>query len=155
MAPPPPAPNAPQLLEKDIRDWIRLSNELSDLKAKEAALRKSIADRVFATNKQPNGAWPEGTTKGTAETTSATFKGSLKQHFKREVLIEAKAGVLEELAELDEAPDDLVIIDLFKQKWELSKSTYNKLSDAQKAIVDKALVISPAHIELDLVELPK
>jgi hypothetical protein len=160
LLPPPPAPApipAPfstydTSLEADIRKWQSEKDKLAKAKAEETRLRERIAKRVFTP--LPTGYFPEGTNNAIKADESGTqWKVSLKQNYKREVLEESETQTKLQLSQMG-VPDDL-ISGLIKRNPELSKSTYNKLNEDQQAVADHMLTLKPAHIELEITELPK
>ena len=139
-----------QQLDIDVKEWMSLKAWLDKGKEREMELRKSIADRVLGDTKLPNGAFPEGTRKGTGVGEEQQYRVILTTQWKRDVLDEMIAPTWAE-AQLtaDEAKD------LLKYKPEISVRAYRKLPEAKQLIVDKMLNCKQGSITLEIIPIPK
>jgi len=117
-------------------EWDATKKQLSQLKMKEALLRKAIFESFFpapveGTNKFPlNGGW------------------LLKADYPIERKVDPTSLDLnkERLREIGIPVDDLI-----RYKPELSKRPYNKLTDEQRTEFDEVLIIKPGSPQLEIV----
>lgn len=137
-------------LEKDIAEWTALKTWLATGKARELELRNSIAARIFADMKQPNGYFPEGARTSTYSGYVMNYKSKLDAKLHREILEEMMVPTLNE-AQLtaDESKG------LIRGKPELGLKAYRALPEAKQKIIDKMIVVKPGQITLEVDPLPK
>lgn len=148
--PPPPAPNPADVLRAAILNWKRAKEMLAAAKSSESQFRGWLAQYLFATNRQPNGAFPEGTTKTSLDIGNEMVNGKVVQKIKREI---EEALMAPTLAEAQLTPEQGM--GLIKVSYEISVSKLKELPPDKRAIVEKMLVIKPASIELEIELVPK
>lgn len=129
--------------QADLAEWYKLTEQLSDLKAKETVLRSRIY-KYFFTNPV------EGT-----NTYVLPDKYQLKAVRKVERKVdEAALQVFRQPQEgKNTSKFEEVEVNagtLFKTKFELVVSEYRKLSDDQKKVVDQVLIIKDGSPQLDI-----
>jgi hypothetical protein len=115
-----------------ILEWKEIQNKLSSLKDEELELRKQIHKLIFKETIET------GTHKhnlGNGYSLKLTCKNNLKVD---------SADVVEQYA--------ADYLSVFKKKYDLSMTEYNKLSDSEKKIVDRVLTFTPGTPSLELVE---
>lgn len=132
-------------LEKDIKEWETLKLWIETAKAKEMTLRKSIADRAFASKRLANGFLPEGTNRTTLQVGGGEYEAKMVQKLNRTVLSEMVGPTMTELVALNPLAADLI-----KTEYTVSVSTYKKLTTEQQAIADRMLVVKPGTVTLEL-----
>lgn len=121
-------------LDSRIAEWKTLTAWLAVAKEREPALRKEIAEAIFA------GPFKEGTATTSLDTDSTCYKAKLVSKFNYKV-DEAKARELNAPA--------------IKWKPELSITEYRKLTDAEKNIANQCLTITPGAITLEIEAVKK
>ena len=126
----------PKTLSQRLWEWNNLSDELDRVKAKEMAMRKELFGEIFTAptegvNKfELPGGWK----------LNATYKLDRKPD---EALLH---GTLTKLAERG-----VEVADLIKITPSLSVSAYKKLSEADRKLMDEALIIKPASPSMELI----
>lgn len=132
-----------QVTETDLAEWYKLTVDLAALKAKEALLRPRIYRHFF-----PNPV--EGTN---------TFVLPDKYQLKAVRKIDRKVDEASMFAFKAPQPEkniskfeeaEINADELFKTKFELVTSSYRKLSDEQRKIVDQVLIIKDGSPQLDI-----
>jgi hypothetical protein len=132
----------------DIEKWYKLQEQLTELKAAEAMLRRRLADHFFPTP-----------TEGSADNKYALNDGTgailqMDHKINRKVLepeLDAyKAAMRDPGANVPKLP----LNKLIKYKPELVKAEYNKLTEAEQKAVDTFLDVKPGMPDLKVV-IPK
>jgi hypothetical protein len=130
--------------------WIAAKDALSRAKDEETALRSQVAEAYFGDKKELSGCYPKGTNKEATNTEEGAMKVKLVQKMNYSVLEELEAATLAEVKLAGVA----YAHELIRRKPELSLTAYNKLTEAQRSIVDKMLVVKPGSIELEASYIP-
>lgn len=144
-------PDQLKQLDADIAEWLKLQEWMAVGKEREMNLRKSIAERAMGSTKLANGAFPEGTQKGSVEGADGQrYAVKLTTKWSRDVLPEMISSVWAQ-AQLtaDEAKD------LLKYKPEISVRAYKALPEAKKVIIDQMITCKQGSIALEVIPLPK
>lgn len=138
-------------LDADIKEWQGISGWMKQAKDREMELRKKIADAALGKTKLANGAFPEGTQKGTAVGSDGQrYAVVLVTQWKRDVLPEMINAVWTQ-AKL--TPDEAK--DLLKYTPEMSVRAYRKLPEAKQLVIDQMLNCKQGSITLEVIPLPK
>lgn len=128
--------------QADLATWFKMSEELTKLKVAESLLRKRLFDHFFKDPKEGTNDYPldEG----------YVLKG---QRIVNRKVVEADLEALKDAIRADGSNlPKLPINKLVKYKVELVKSEYNKLSDEDKKIFDRALEIKDGSPSMDIVK---
>lgn len=132
----------PGVTQADLITWFKMQEELSKLKVAESLLRKRIFAHYFT---NPT----EGVNNHPLDDGYVLKGGHVINRKVVEADLEAlQAAMKAEGANLPKLP----INKLVKWKPELVKSEYNKLSDEDKLVFDRALEIKPGSPTLDIVK---
>lgn len=137
-------------LEQDVAAWQQLKVWLADAKDREKVLRDSIAARMFASIKQPNGAFKEGTTNLAIPGNAGIYNAKLNSKLNRTILEELLVPTLAEAALTAEEAKGLI-----RGKPELGLVAYKNLPEEKRRIIDKMLSVKQGAIELDITTVPK
>lgn len=127
-----------EVTQADIEEWYRLKDELGKLKSKEALLRSRIFKSKFPDPK-------EGTNR-------VDLGGGYSLKATHEINRKVDPGELQALGEAmtkGEAPP-LPLDKLIKWVPELAIKEYRTLTDNEKGIFDKCLIIKPGSAQLEI-----
>ena len=102
------------IIDDKLEKWKEVSNQLAVLKEQEMALRKEIVDGYFPVFK-------EGTNK--VETPSGILTYQARYN---------KSIIIKDVEELEGIIEEYQLQDIFKKKYEVNSTAYNKLDDATK-----------------------
>lgn len=132
----------PGITQADLENWFKMQEQLTQLKAAESLLRKRIFQHYFTNPTEGVNSHPIGD--------GFVLKGG---HVINRKVIEAdlealQASIKAEGSNLPKLP----INKLVKWKPELVKSEYNKLSDDEKKVFERALEIKPGSPTLEIVK---
>ena len=132
----------PGITQADLENWFKMQEQLTQLKAAESLLRKRIFQHYFTNPTEGVNNYPLAD--------GFVLKGG---HVINRKVLEPDLEALKEAikAEGSNLPK-LPIAKLVKWKPELVKSEYNKLSDDEKKVFDRALEIKPGSPTLDIVK---
>jgi hypothetical protein len=132
----------------DIAKWYEIQEQLTELKAAEAMLRRRLADHFFKDPKEGSAENKYPLNDGTGAILQMDHK--INRTVLEPELDAYKAAVKEEGSNLPKLP----LNKLVKYKPELVKSEYNKLTAEERAACDTFLNIKPGMPDLKVV-IPK
>jgi hypothetical protein len=132
----------------DVAKWYLMKQQLTELTAAEAMLRRRLADHFFP---KPT----EGSAGNKHELKDGTGAVLQMDHKINRTVLEAeldalKAACKEEGSNLPKLPFNKLV----KYKPELAKGEYNKLTKEEREVFDRALNIKPGMPDLKVV-IPK
>jgi hypothetical protein len=131
---------------EDLAKWFLIKKQLGELKAVEAMMRKRIFNFYFPAPEEGTNTFP--LKDGTGAELKATHVIDRKvDEGELEALKEAMFAEGSNLPELD-------LTKLIKWKPELAISEYRKLSDEERLIFDRCLVVKPGMPQVDI-KIPK
>lgn len=132
----------------DLVKLFKMQEELAALKAAEAMLRRRVFDHYFPNPTEGSKDNKVPLNDGTGAIVQADHK--INRTVDEGELEKLKLAIKEEGSNLPKLPFNKLI----KWKPELSKSEYNKLSDDDKQVFDRCLVVKPGMPEVKIV-IPK
>jgi len=131
--------NADVITVEELSYWEKLARQLSQIKTEEITLRKRIFEVMFPDAGEGTNTHPLAN--------DYVLKASYP--FTRDIDEGALAAMQDELKAANVPMDTLV-----KYKPTLSKSTYNKLTEEQRKLVDQFIICRPGSPALEI-SLPK
>lgn len=141
-------------LHLDIQEWRALTDWLPRAKAREMELRIKIADQIF--QRDATGSFPQGTTstQDVIDLPNATFNfdAKLKADYSYDLMPEVLDATIKELVD---KLGPVNIDELIRVKKELGLKMYKALTEPQRKIMEKAVVVKPKAIALELTFVPK
>lgn len=132
----------------DLAEWYKMKQKLNKLKGTEAMLRRRIADFFF-----PNPA--EGSKENKHSLDDCTGAVLQLDHTINRNVDQAELEALREAMFEDGSNlPQLKLDELVRWKPELNKSAYNKLTDDERKVFDRCLIVKPGMPQLDI-KIPK
>ncbi len=137
---------------KELADWFLLKRKLAEIKTAEILMRQRIFKFFFPTPEEGTNTHPlkDGTgaeLKATHVIDRKVDEGELEAL--KAALEAAKADEKNNLHGLEISFEDLIV-----WKPELKVAAYRKLSEAQREVFDRVLVIKPGSPQMDI-KIPK
>ena len=129
-----------------LAEWFLLKRKLGEIKTAESLMRSRIFKFFFPTPEEGNNTHP--LKDGTGAELKAVY--NIDRKVDEGELEALKSAIAEEGSNLPEFDFDKLIV----WKPELKITEYRKLSEAQRAVFDRILVVKPGMPQLDI-KIPK
>lgn len=130
---------------EDLGKWFLLKKQLAEVKSAEALLRSRVFKFFFPTPVEGSKDNKYTIPDGTGAVLQATHV------INRDIDMGELTAFREEMEKEGSQLPQLKLDALIKWKPELVKSEYNKLSDNEKKVFDRVLIVKPGSPQLDIV----
>lgn len=137
---------ATEVTPEDLAKWFKLKQQLAKVKSAEALLRSRLFKHYFPAPEEGANTFPIN------DGTGAEIKGvhTIQRDVDEAELEALREAMFEEGSNLPQ----LSIDKLVKWKPSLVKAEYNRLTDDERAVFERALIIKPGSPSMDI-KIPK